>query len=125
MMLSVEQGKPLAESKREVRYATSFIGWYAEEAKCDYDEMLPSYKMDARILVSRQPVGVITTITPWSFPAATSSRKCAIGFSAGCLLLLKSAQDTPFTALALADLAKQVVVPDVVLQVVTGNTHSH
>lgn len=120
-LLTLEQGKPLAESKGEIHYAASFVEWYAEEAKRAYGELIPSHKTDARILVSRQPVGVVAAITPWNFPAAMITRKCAPAFAAGCAVVLKPAPDTPFTALALADLAQQAGIPDGLFQVVTGD----
>lgn len=119
-LLTLEQGKPLAEAKGEIHYAASFVEWYAEEAKRAYGELIPSHKTDARILVSRQPVGVVAAITPWNFPAAMITRKCAPAFAAGCAVVLKPAPDTPFTALALADLAQQAGIPDGLFQVVTG-----
>ncbi|WP_195707057.1 NAD-dependent succinate-semialdehyde dehydrogenase [Vibrio metoecus] len=120
-LLTLEQGKPLAESKGEIHYAASFVEWYAEEAKRAYGELIPSHKTDARILVSRQPVGVVAAITPWNFPAAMITRKCAPAFAAGCAVVLKPAPDTPFTALALADFAQQAGIPDGLFQVVTGD----
>ncbi|MEI2563298.1 NAD-dependent succinate-semialdehyde dehydrogenase [Vibrio metoecus] len=120
-LLTLEQGKPLAESQGEIHYAASFVEWYAEEAKRAYGELIPSHKPDARILVSRQPVGVVAAITPWNFPAAMITRKCAPAFAAGCAVVLKPAPDTPFTALALADLAQQAGIPDGLFQVVTGD----
>lgn len=121
ILLTVEQGKPLAEAKSEIHYAASFVEWYAEEAKRAYGELIPSHKPDARIMVSRQPVGVVAAITPWNFPAAMITRKCAPAFAAGCAVVLKPAPDTPFTALALADFAQQAGFPDGLLQVVTGD----
>ncbi|NOE51186.1 NAD-dependent succinate-semialdehyde dehydrogenase [Vibrio cholerae] len=120
-LLTIEQGKPLAEAQGEIHYAASFVEWYAEEAKRAYGELIPSHKPDARIMVSRQPVGVVAAITPWNFPAAMITRKCAPAFAAGCAVVLKPAPDTPFTALALADLAQQAGIPDGLLQVVTGD----
>ncbi|ENM5883354.1 MULTISPECIES: NAD-dependent succinate-semialdehyde dehydrogenase [Vibrio] len=120
-LLTLEQGKPLTEAKGEIHYAASFVEWYAEEAKRAYGELIPSHKSDARIMVSRQPVGVVAAITPWNFPAAMITRKCAPAFAAGCAVVLKPAPDTPFTALALADLAQQAGIPDGLFQVVTGD----
>ncbi|QXC58723.1 NAD-dependent succinate-semialdehyde dehydrogenase [Vibrio mimicus] len=120
-LLTIEQGKPLAKARGEIHYAASFVEWYAEEAKRAYGELIPSHKNDARILVSRQPVGVVAAITPWNFPAAMITRKCAPAFAAGCAVVLKPAPDTPFTALALADLAQQAGIPDGLFQVVTGD----
>lgn len=95
-ILTLEQGKPLNEAKGEITYAASFIEWYAEEAKRMNGEIIPSHKADARILVSRQPVGVVAAITPWNFPAAMITRKCGPAFAAGCAVVLKPAPDTPF-----------------------------
>ncbi|MCP4954912.1 MAG: NAD-dependent succinate-semialdehyde dehydrogenase [Photobacterium aquimaris] len=120
-ILTLEQGKPLNEAKGEITYAASFIEWYAEEAKRMNGEMFPSHKTDARILVSRQPVGVVAAITPWNFPAAMITRKCAPAFAAGCAVVLKPAPDTPFTALAFAALAQQAGIPDGLFNVVTGD----
>ncbi len=91
-ILTAEQGKPLAEAKGEIAYAASFVEWYAEEAKRLNGEIIPSHKEDARILVSRQPVGVVAAITPWNFPAAMITRKCGPAFAAGCSVVLKQPQ---------------------------------
>ncbi|ELH0896513.1 NAD-dependent succinate-semialdehyde dehydrogenase [Vibrio fluvialis] len=123
-LMTCEQGKALSEAKGEIGYAASFVEWYAEEAKRAYGEMIPTHKADARILVSREPVGVVAAITPWNFPAAMITRKAAPAFAAGCAVILKPAPDTPFTALALAELAKRAGLPDGLLQVVTGDAIS-
>ncbi len=123
-LMTCEQGKALSEAKGEIGYAASFVEWYAEEAKRAYGEMIPTHKADARILVSREPVGVVAAITPWNFPAAMITRKAAPAFAAGCAVVLKPAPDTPFTALALAELAKRAGLPDGLLQVVTGDAIS-
>lgn len=123
-MMTVEQGKALAEAKGEITYAASFIEWYAEEAKRAYGEMIPSHKADARILVAKEPVGVVAAITPWNFPAAMITRKAGPALAAGCAVVLKPAPDTPFTALALAELAKRAGLPEGLLQVVTGDAIS-
>ncbi|MCD9551886.1 succinate-semialdehyde dehydrogenase [Photobacterium carnosum] len=120
-ILTLEQGKPLNEAKGEIVYAASFVEWYAEEAKRMNGEIIPSHKADARILVSRQPVGVVAAITPWNFPAAMITRKCGPAFAAGCAVVLKPAPDTPFTALALAALAQEAGIPDGLFSVVTGD----
>ncbi|HIF9201577.1 TPA: NAD-dependent succinate-semialdehyde dehydrogenase [Photobacterium damselae] len=120
-ILTLEQGKPLAEAKGEIHYAASFIEWYAEEAKRTYGEIVPSHKSDARILVSHQAIGVVGAITPWNFPAAMITRKCAPAFAAGCAVVLKPAPDTPFTALAFAKLAQQAGIPDGLFSVITGD----
>ncbi|MCG3728153.1 NAD-dependent succinate-semialdehyde dehydrogenase [Vibrio cincinnatiensis] len=120
-IMTLEQGKALKESKGEITYAASFVEWFAEEAKRSYGEMVPTHKADARILVSREPIGVVAAITPWNFPAAMITRKCAPAFAAGCAVILKPAPETPFTALALAELAKRAGLPAGLLQVVTGD----
>ncbi len=107
--------------KVEIAYAASFIEWYAEEAKRMNGEIIPSHKADARILVSRQAVGVVAAITPWNFPAAMITRKCGPAFAAGCAVVLKPAPDTPFTALAFAALAQEAGIPDGLFNVVTGD----
>lgn len=121
LLMTHEQGKALQEAKGEITYAASFVEWYAEEAKRSYGEIVPTHKADARILVSREPIGVVAAITPWNFPAAMVTRKCAPAFAAGCAVVLKPAPETPFTALALAVLAKRAGLPDGLLQVVTGD----
>ncbi|MEL6968200.1 MAG: NAD-dependent succinate-semialdehyde dehydrogenase [Pseudomonadota bacterium] len=120
-ILTSEQGKPLAEAKGEVLYAASFIEYYAEEAKRIYGETVPSPFTDGRIVVIRQPVGVVAAITPWNFPAAMITRKVAPAFAAGCTAVVKPAPDTPLTALALAALADRAGLPAGVLNVVTGD----
>lgn len=120
-LLTLEQGKPLAEAKGEIQYAASFVQWFAEEAKRINGEILPSHRPNSQILVSREPVGVVAAITPWNFPAAMVTRKCAPALGAGCTLVLKPAPDTPFSALALAHLAQKAGIPDGVINVVTGD----
>lgn len=120
-ILTAEQGKPLSEAKGEISYAASFVEWYAEEAKRLNGEIIPSHKEDARILVSRQPVGVVAAITPWNFPAAMITRKCGPAFAAGCSVVLKPAPDTPYTAFALAELAHRAGIPAGLLNVITGD----
>ncbi len=122
LILSSEQGKPLAEARGEVTYAASFIEWFAEEAKRVYGEVIPSPRTDARILVIRQPVGVTAAITPWNFPAAMITRKAGPALAAGCTMVLKPATQTPLTALALAVLAERAGVPAGVFNVVTGKS---
>jgi succinate-semialdehyde dehydrogenase/glutarate-semialdehyde dehydrogenase len=121
LILSSEQGKPLAEAKDEIGYAASFIEWFAEEAKRIYGEVIPSPRPDARIVVIKQPVGVTAAITPWNFPAAMITRKAGPALAAGCTMILKPAMQTPLTALALAVLAQRAGVPAGVFNVVTGN----
>ena len=121
MILTSEQGKPLAEAKGEIDYANSYVEFYAEEAKRIAGETLPSHRADARILVLRQPTGVIAAITPWNFPAAMITRKVAPALAAGCTVVLKPAGETPLTALALAELADRAGIPKGVFNVVTGS----
>ncbi|WP_165189807.1 NAD-dependent succinate-semialdehyde dehydrogenase [Caulobacter soli] len=120
MILTREQGKPLAEAKGEIAYAAAYIEWFAEEAKRVYGEVIPSHRADSRLVVIRQPVGVVAAITPWNFPAAMVTRKIAPALAAGCTVVAKPASQTPLTALALARLAEQAGVPAGVLNVVTG-----
>ena len=119
-LMTAEQGKPLAESKGEIAYAASFVEWFAEEAKRVYGDVIPGHQADKRILVLRQPVGVVAAITPWNFPAAMITRKVAPALAAGCTVVCKPATQTPFSALALAELAHRAGIPAGVLNVVTG-----
>ena len=119
-ILTSEQGKPLAEAKGEILYAASFIEWFAEEAKRVYGDIIPSPYPDARIVVNKQPIGVVAAITPWNFPAAMITRKVAPALAAGCPCIVKPAPETPFTALALVALALQAGVPAEILSVITG-----
>src|SRR3954470_18414700 len=121
LIMTSEQGKPLAESRGEVEYAASFIEYYAEEAKRVYGETIPSHRADARILVIRQPIGVIAAITPWNFPAAMITRKVAPAIAAGCAAVIKPAPETPLTALALGVLAERAGLPAGVLNIITGD----
>ncbi|MCU4430822.1 NAD-dependent succinate-semialdehyde dehydrogenase [Acinetobacter pittii] len=120
-ILTSEQGKPLAEAKGEILYAASFIEWFAEEAKRVYGDIIPSPYPDARIVVNKQPIGVIAAITPWNFPAAMITRKVAPALAAGCPCIVKPAPETPFTALALVDLAVQAGAPAEIFSVITGD----
>ena len=120
-MMTLEQGKPLAEAKGEVVYAASFIEWFAEEAKRLYGDTLPTTGVDRRLMVIRQPIGVCAAITPWNFPAAMITRKVAPALAAGCTVVVKPAEQTPFTALALAELARQAGFPPGVFNVLTGD----
>jgi len=124
MILTREQGKPLAEAKGEIAYAASFIEWFAEEAKRVYGETIPAHRTDSRIVVVRQPVGVVAAITPWNFPAAMITRKAAPALAAGCTMVLKPATQTPLTALALAVLAERAGIPAGVFNVVTGSSRT-
>ena len=119
-LMTLEQGKPLAEAKGEVNYAASFIKWFAEEARRSYGETIPGAKPDQHIVVTRQPVGVTCCITPWNFPAAMITRKAGAALAAGCSMIVRPAEATPFTALALGYLAQQAGIPDGVLNVITG-----
>ncbi|PMR69906.1 NAD-dependent succinate-semialdehyde dehydrogenase [Halomonas heilongjiangensis] len=119
-LMTLEQGKPLAESRGEVAYGASFVEYYAEEAKRVAGETLPSHGADKRILVFREPIGVVAAITPWNFPLAMITRKCAPALAAGCPVVIKPAEATPLTALALARLAEQAGFPAGVLNVVTA-----
>ncbi|MDV6252855.1 NAD-dependent succinate-semialdehyde dehydrogenase [Vibrio sp. EA2] len=120
-IITTELGKPFEEAKGEVMYAASFVEWFAEEAKRAYGEIVPTHRSDSRIVTTQEPIGVVAAITPWNFPIAMITRKCAPAFAAGCTVVLKPAPETPFTALALAELAKQAGFPDGVLSVVTGD----
>lgn len=119
-ILTAEQGKPLAEAKGEITYATSFIEWFAEEAKRIEGSVLQTPQGHQRLLVIKQPIGVCAAITPWNFPAAMIKRKVGPALAAGCTMIVKPAEQTPFTTLALAELANQAGIPRGVLQVVTG-----
>ncbi|MGL4495565.1 MAG: NAD-dependent succinate-semialdehyde dehydrogenase, partial [Beijerinckiaceae bacterium] len=120
-IMTAEQGKPLAEARGEVAYAASFVEFYAEEAKRLYGETIPSPFPNSRIIVQKQPIGVCAAITPWNFPAAMITRKCAPGLAAGCTFVIKPAPDTPLTALALMELAVRAGFPAGVLNIVTGD----
>jgi succinate-semialdehyde dehydrogenase/glutarate-semialdehyde dehydrogenase len=119
--MTAEQGKPLAESKVEIAYAASFIEWFAEEAKRIYGDIIPGHQSDKRIMVLRQPVGVVAAITPWNFPAAMITRKAGPALAAGCTMVCKPATQTPYSALALAELAHRAGVPKGVFNMITGN----
>lgn len=119
-LLTLEQGKPLAEAKGEIAYAASFIEWFAEEAKRVYGEIIPGFDPNRRQVVIKQPVGVVAAVTPWNFPAAMITRKVAPALAAGCTVVLKPSELTPYTALALAFLAEEAGAPAGVFNVVTG-----
>jgi len=120
-LMTSEQGKPLAEARGEVAYAASFVEWFAEEAKRAYGRTIPGHAPDKRIIVTKQPVGVVGAITPWNFPAAMLTRKGAPAIAAGCAVVAKPAEDTPLTALALGVLAQEAGMPPGVLNIVTGD----
>ena len=119
-IMTAEQGKPLAEARGEIAYAASFLEWFAEEGKRLYGDIIPAHQPDKRILVLRQPVGVVAAITPWNFPAAMIARKVAPALAAGCTFVCKPAIQTPYSALAMAELAGRAGVPKGVLSVLTG-----
>jgi succinate-semialdehyde dehydrogenase/glutarate-semialdehyde dehydrogenase len=123
-LMTSEQGKPLAESRGEIAYAASFIEWFAEEARRIYGDTIPSPWPDARIVVTREPVGVCAAITPWNFPAAMITRKVGPALAAGCTIVVKPAMQTPLSALAMAELAARAGVPAGVLSVVTGDARA-
>jgi succinate-semialdehyde dehydrogenase / glutarate-semialdehyde dehydrogenase len=120
-LMTAEQGKPLAEARGEIAYAASFIEWFAEEGKRVYGDVIPGHQPDKRILVLRQPVGVVAAITPWNFPAAMITRKAGPALAAGCTFVCKPAAQTPYSALAMADLAHRAGIPPGVFSVITGS----
>jgi succinate-semialdehyde dehydrogenase/glutarate-semialdehyde dehydrogenase len=122
LIMTAEQGKPLAESKGEIAYAASFIDWFAEEGKRIYGDIIPPHQADKRILVLRQPIGVVCAITPWNFPAAMITRKAGPALAAGCTFVCKPAQQTPLSALAMAELGARAGIPRGVLNFVTGRS---
>jgi succinate-semialdehyde dehydrogenase/glutarate-semialdehyde dehydrogenase len=121
VIMTAEQGKPLAESRGEIAYAAAFIEWFAEEGKRVYGDIIPGHQPDKRIMVLRQPVGVVAAITPWNFPAAMITRKAAPALAAGCTIVCKPAIQTPYSALAMAVLAERAGIPAGVFSVVTGD----
>ncbi len=120
MIMTLEQGKPLAEAKGEIAYAASFIEWFAEEGKRLYGDTIPSHQADKRIVVIKEPIGVCAAITPWNFPAAMITRKVGPALAAGCTMVVKPASQTPFSALALAELAERAGLPAGVMSVLAG-----
>ncbi len=123
-IVTTEMGKPIKEARAEVQYAASFVEWFAEEAKRAYGDIIPSPQEDKRLFVTKQPVGVCAAITPWNFPLAMVTRKLAPALAAGCAMVLKPAPQTPFSALALAELADRAGVPKGLLSVITGDAQS-
>ncbi|MCW0038038.1 aldehyde dehydrogenase family protein, partial [Acinetobacter baumannii] len=121
LIMTSEQGKPLAEARGEIAYAASFIEWFAEEGKRVDGELLQSPNAGQQLLTLREPIGVCAAITPWNFPAAMITRKAGPALAAGCTMLVKPAESTPFTALALAVLAEEAGIPAGVFQVLTGH----
>lgn len=120
-ILTLEQGKPLAEAKGEIAYGASFIEWFSEEARRVYGDVIPGHQKDKRILVLKQPIGVVAAITPWNFPNAMITRKAGPAFAAGCAMVLKPASQTPFSAIALAVLAERAGLPKGLFSVITGS----
>ncbi len=120
-ILTLEQGKPLAEAIGEIVYGASFIEWFAEEARRIYGDLIPGHQPDKRIMVMKQPIGVVAAITPWNFPNAMITRKAGPAFAAGCAMVLKPASQTPFSAIAIAILAERAGLPKGLFSVVTGS----
>ena len=120
LLMTLEQGKPLAEARGEVRYGASFIEWFAEEGKRAYGDIIPPHQPGLRLLVTKQPVGVVAAITPWNFPNAMITRKVAPALAAGCTVVIKPSEETPLSALALAELATRAGFPPGVINIVTG-----
>ena len=119
-LMTAEQGKPLAEAKGEVAYAASFIEWFGEEGKRAYGDTIPQHGADKRFVVIKEPIGVVAAITPWNFPAAMITRKAGPALAAGCPIVIKPATETPFSALAMAELAERAGVPKGIVNVITG-----
>ncbi|WP_068111317.1 NAD-dependent succinate-semialdehyde dehydrogenase [Tropicimonas marinistellae] len=124
LILTMEQGKPLAEAKGEILYGASFIEWFAEEARRVYGDVIPGHAPDKRIVVVKQPIGVVAAITPWNFPNAMITRKAGPALAAGCAMVLKPAEQTPFSAIALAVLAERAGLPAGLLSVLTGDAQA-
>jgi succinate-semialdehyde dehydrogenase/glutarate-semialdehyde dehydrogenase len=122
ILMTVEQGKPLVESRGEIAYAASFIEWFAEEGKRAYGDVIPSHGRDKRIVVLKQPIGVTAAITPWNFPAAMITRKAGPALAAGCTMVIKPAELTPYSALAMCVLAEKAGIPPGVISVITGDS---
>ena len=120
-LMTIEQGKPLTEAKGEIVYAAAFFEWFGEEAKRVYGDVIPGHQPDKRLLVIKQPIGVTAAITPWNFPSAMITRKAGPALAAGCTMVLKPASQTPYSALALAELAERAGIPKGVFSVVTGS----
>ena len=122
VIMTAEQGKPLAESRGEIAYAASFIEWFAEEGKRIYGDTIPAHARDKRIIVIKEPIGVCAAITPWNFPAAMITRKAGPALAAGCVMVVKPATATPYSALALAELGERAGLPAGVFSVITGSS---
>ena len=123
-ILTLEQGKPLEEAIGEIKYGASFVEWFAEEARRNYGDVIPGHQRDKRILTIKQPIGVVAAITPWNFPNAMITRKVAPALAAGCTVVIKPSELTPFSAFALAVLAEEAGIPPGVINVVTGSNAS-
>jgi len=123
-IMTLEQGKPLAEARAEIDYAASFIEWFAEEAKRQNGEVIASHRPNRRMTVRREPVGVVACVTPWNFPAAMITRKAAAALAAGCTVVVRPASETPFSALALAEFAERAGMPAGVFSVITGHAQT-
>jgi succinate-semialdehyde dehydrogenase/glutarate-semialdehyde dehydrogenase len=121
-ILTAEQGKPLAEARGEIAYGASFIEWFAEEGKRAYGDVIPTHQADKRVLVIKQPIGVAALITPWNFPNAMITRKAGPALAAGCTVVIKPAGQTPFSALAMAELGSRAGIPQGVLNIITGDS---
>ncbi|MFZ1623163.1 MAG: NAD-dependent succinate-semialdehyde dehydrogenase [Gammaproteobacteria bacterium] len=124
ILMTAEQGKPLAEARGEIAYAAAFVEWFAEEARRIYGDVIPGHAQDRRIVVIKQPVGVVAAITPWNFPSAMLARKLAPALAAGCTIVCKPAHQTPFSALALAELSQRAGIPAGVINVLTGSARA-
>ena len=119
-IMTIEQGKPIKEARGEITYGASFVEWFSEEAKRVYGDTIPDPMTDRRIIVLKQPVGVVAAITPWNFPSSMITRKCAPALAVGCPVVIKPASQTPFSALALAALAEEAGFPKGTINVITG-----
>lgn len=119
-LLTSEQGKPIAEARGEIAYGASFVEWFGEEGKRIYGDTIPAHGADKRLIVIKQPIGVVASITPWNFPIAMITRKCAPALAAGCTVVIKPAESTPLSAFALAELADRAGIPAGVINIVTG-----
>src|SRR5580765_5938905 len=122
VLMTAEQGKPLAEAKGEIAYGASFVEWFAEEGKRIYGDVIPQHQADKRIVVLKQPIGVCAAVTPWNFPNAMITRKAGPALAAGCTMVIKPASYTPYSALALCELAERAGIPKGVINVITGSS---
>ena len=122
-IMTLEQGKPIIEARGEITYGASFVEWFAEESKRIYGDIIPDRLADRRIMVLKQPVGVVGAITPWNFPSSMITRKCAPALAVGCPVIIKPASQTPYSALALAVLAEQAGFPKGTINIITGSSN--